>query len=334
MATTQDSSLGFIEEVTYKTNPGAVTRWVEFTDESLDWDKNVKQGKGLRVGGRVARSARRVVPTAQGGGDITMEATSKSMGLLWKWALGSGTSTLVSGSTYQQVFTLGDTPASFVCQKGTVEAGGTVDAQTYLGCMIDSWEFDFTNADIAMVKFTIDAADVGTATGYAAPSYAATPNLFHFANATLSTGTLTAPTATALGSAVTSVADVRGGTISVNNNLTDDRFNIGGGGRKAKPTVGLREITGKLDIEYDSTTFRDAVLAETPMALVLTYTAGALSTGNETLQIIIPEIKFESELPKVNGTDLIIQSMSFTGLDNLTAAQPIWVVTRTADAAL
>jgi hypothetical protein len=26
--------------------------------------------------------------------------------------------------------------------------------------------------------------------------------------------------------------------------------------------------------------------------------------------------------------------MSFTGLDNLTAAQPIWVVTRTADAAL
>lgn len=337
MTTTQDCSVGIGVESTYKTGV-TPTRWFEYIDESLDWSKSIKQGKGLRVAGRVARSGRRVVTSAQGAGDFSMECTSKGMGLLWQALLGTGTSTLVSASTYQQVFTLGDTPSPLTVQKGVVHidpvtGAGTVDAYTFLGCLVDSWEFDFTNDDIATLKTTLNAGDLTTATAYTAPSYPTSPNLFHFANATLSTGTLTSPTTTALGSAVTPVADVRGGSITVNNNLTT-RYNIGGGGRQARPTMGLRTISGKIDVEYDSTTFRDAVLADTPMALVLNYTAGALSTGNETLQIILPEIKFDSELPKTNGTDLIVQSMSFQVLDNLTAAQPIWVVCRTADNAL
>lgn len=333
MVSTQDASIGTATEATYKTGV-TTSRWYEYTDESLDWNKNIKQGKGLRVGGRVARSGRRVVPTADGDGDFTMECTSKGMGLLWSYLLGAGTSTLVSTAVYQQVFTLADVLPSFTLQKGLPQAGGTVDAYTFLGCTVDSFEFDFTNGDIATLKTTIDAGDLTTATAYASPSYVTAPNLFHFANGSISTGTLTSPTTTALGSAATPVADIRGGSISVNHNTTQDRYNYGGGGRKAKPTTGLREISGKLDIEYDSSTFRDAVLNETPMSLVLTYTAGALTAGSETLQVIIPEIKFDSEMPKTNGTDLIIQSMSFQGLDNLTAAQPLWVVTRTADTAL
>ena len=62
--------------------------------------------------------------------------------------------------------------------------------------------------------------------------------------------------------------------------------------------------------------------------------AGALGVGLETLQIVIPEIKFDSEIPKTNGSNLILQSMSFDGLDNLVATQPLWIVTRTADIAL
>jgi hypothetical protein len=67
---------------------------------------------------------------------------------------------------------------------------------------------------------------------------------------------------------------------------------------------------------------------------VLNLTGGALSTGTETLQIVLPEVKFDGELPKTNGTDLVTATLSFAVLDNLTAAQPIWVVTRTADTAL
>jgi hypothetical protein len=333
MASTQDSSIGVIEEVTYGTSPGAVTRWPEFLDAPLTWNPTRVQGQGLRVGSRVARSGRRVTTGLAGGGGFNMEATSKGMGLFWKWALGSSTYTLVSGSTWQGVFTLGDTPGSFVLQEGVVEVGGTVDAMTFLGCMIDSWDLKFANEGIVEVNYALDIRDLTTATAYAAPSYASTPNLFHFANATLTSGALTAPTTTALGVGGTTIADVIDGTLSVKNNLQSIKP-TGSAGKKAKPTVGLRGISGSLNLDYDSTTFRDAFIADTPINLVLTWTGGALSTGLETLQVIVPEIKFDGQLPNPNKTDRIAVPMPFTGLDNLTAAQPIWVVTRSSDAAL
>lgn len=333
MATFQDASVGMVNEVTYKTGV-TPTRFPEFTSCSMDFSKSIKQGKGLRVGGRVARSARRVVPTAMGKGDLEMECTSKGMGLLWQWWLGAGTSTNVSGATYQQVFTLADAMKSATMQVGLPEVGGSVDPYTWLGVVCDSFEVDFTNADIATVKATLNAGDFTSATSYATPSYVTTPTLFHFANGSITSGTLTPPTATTLASGVTTIADIRGGSFVVNHNNTENRYNFGGGGRQAQPTVGLRDITGKLDFEYDVTTYRDAVLNETPMNLIVTYTGAALSTGTETLQFIIPEIKLDSAFPATNGTDLIVQNVSFAGLDNLSAAQPIWIVTRTADTAL
>src|SRR5690242_4154169 len=120
MASPQDASVTFVNESTYNT-PVTTTRALEFLDESVTYNKNIKQGQGLRVGGRVARSARRVIPTSDAGGDISLECTSKGMGLLWQLCVGSGTSTVVSGSTYQQVFTLADTPPSATFQIGLPE---------------------------------------------------------------------------------------------------------------------------------------------------------------------------------------------------------------------
>lgn len=335
MSTVLDASVGIAAESTYKT-PVTVTRWLEYLDEDMDWNKNTKQGQGLRVGSRVARSGRRVVVSAEGKGSPSFELTSKGMGLWWQAALGTSVSNLVSGSTYQQNHTLttGSLMPSVTLQKGLPEVGGTIDAYTYAGVVVDSWELNFPNTDIASVKFNLDAADLSTATGYATPSYPTTPNLFHFANATLSSGTYTAATTTALATGSTSLVNIRGGSIVVNNNLGLDRQNVGGGGRKKQPWVGLADIQVSLDAEYDSTTFRDAVLNETPMLLLLNFTGGALSTGLETLQVAIPELKFDDDIPKTNGANLILQSMKGAGLDNLTAAQPITVTARTSDAAL
>lgn len=333
MVTSQDASVGFSQESVYGTYV-APTRWLEYTDESLDFNKTVKQGQGLRVGGRVARSQRRVVPIADAGGDVSYELTSKGLGILLDAALGASSVTLVSASTYQHVFTLGDTPKSLTVQKGLPEVGGSVDAYTFLGAMINQLELTFANADIGMAKFTLDSKDLSTSQGYVTPSYPATPSLFAFNNWTITTGALTAPTTTVLASMPTPVADFRDASLTINNNLRNDRFNGGGSGRKSKPTVGLRDIQGSATVEYDSTTFRDAVLNDTPMPLLLQYTGAALGTGVETIQVVLPEVKFDNELAKTNGTDLITQAMKFTVLDNLTAAQPIWIVVRTSDAAL
>ncbi|HQH06771.1 MAG TPA: phage tail tube protein [Phycicoccus sp.] len=327
MTTPQDCSVGLGVESVYGAAV-ARTRWFEFLDESFNFVKNVKQGVGLRVGSRVARSGRRVVASAEGSGDLTIEAVTKGLGLLWQLGLGSGTSTLVSAGLYQQVFTLGDVMPSATIQKGIPRADGTVDAYTFTGCMVESLTIDCPNADNVKVKTSWNAKDMTTATAYTAPSYATGPSVFTFAHGAVYSGALTAPTATALGSAATPVASIRSGSITIKHNLKTDRYNCGGGGRKEKPFAGIREISGSLVAEYADAAFRDAIVNDTSMTLVKTFTAGA-----DVLQIVIPDVRFDGDIVKAS-TDLAIQDIKWTGLDGLTAAQPIWIVCRTADTAL
>ena len=327
MTTPQDCSVGLGVESVYGTAV-ARTRWFEFLDESFNFVKNVKQGVGLHVGSRVARSGRRVVASAEGSGDLTIEAVTKGLGLLWQLGLGSGTSTLVSAGLYQQVFTLGDAMPSATIQKGIPRADGTVDAYTFTGCMVESLTIDCPNADNVKVKTSWNAKDMTTATAYTAPSYATGPSVFTFAHGAVYSGALTAPTATALGSAATPVASIRSGSITIKHNLKTDRYNCGGGGRKEKPFAGIREISGSLVAEYADAAFRDAIVNDTSMTLVKTFTAGL-----DVLQIVIPDVRFDGDIVKAS-TDLAMQDIKWTGLDGLTAAQPIWIVCRTADTAL
>lgn len=334
MASPQDVQVGMAIESTYNT-PVTVTRFTEaLGDSNIQLNKNIKQGQGLRVGSRVARSARRVVTTSDGQGSVNFEAISKGMGLWLQLAMGAGTSTLTTGTTYQQVFTFADVPASATVQFGLPEAGGTVDPNTWSGVMCTGFTVNFPNADIANFQIALDACSLSTATALATASYPTSPSLFHFANGSIASGTLTAPTATALAAGTTTLADIRGGSLQVNHNLATDRFNFGASGKKSKPTVGVREITGTLTAEYDTTAYRDAVINETPAMLILNFTGAALSNGTETLQVVVPEYKLDSGLPTPNGTDLITTDFNFTALDNLSAAQPLWIVTRTADTAL
>lgn len=334
MSTFADCTIGIALESTYGTLV-TPTRWFEFQTETFDWNKNVKQGQGMRAGSRVDRSNRRVVTSADGGGDYGQEILSKGMGLLWQACMGSGTSTLVSGTTYQQVFTWADSLPSFTAQKALIRFDGTTTPYTFTGATIDSFEIAADNDAIAQMKATIDMRDLSTVTAYAAASFPpAAANLLHFAGGAIYSGTFTAPTATALASGTTQLANVRSMSLKVNHNQGTSRFNFGGGGRKSKPWMGKRDVTGSMQVEYVDETFRDAVLNETPMPLILTYQGGSLSTGVETLQIVIPEAKFNGKLPMANGGNEILQDLELVGLDNLTAAQPMWIVVRTSDSAL
>lgn len=337
MAALSDASVGTAIESTYGT-PVTVTRWYEFLDESFDYTKSVKQGAGIRVGSKVNRSGRRVVTETSAKGDLSVELCSKGLGTLLQACLGTAVSTLVSGSTYQQNFTLGSgaIPPSMTVQKGVVRSDGTVDPYTYNGGVVDSFEISAPQGGIASLKAAMIFRDVLTATAYAAPSYATSPSLFHFAQGAITIGgAVTAPTTTALATGGTAVATVRDFSLKVDNKLGADRFTYNNSGKMSSPTYGLRDVGGKMTVEYSDATLTTAFMADTELALTLTFTSTeALSAGFAQMQIVLPAIKLNGELPKANGTDLITQSVDFDVLDNLTAAQPIWVVLRTADAAL
>jgi len=331
VANLQDCSINAKPEVTYKT---AVTpdRAYEFTDESLKWVPNIVQGEGLRAGSFTDRSARRVVPNGDGEGDITMEIVSKGFGYWWQACMGAGVSTLVAGSTQQQNFTWAKQPSSLTIQKASIRADGTVDPLTLKGCMVTQFVITFNNAGLVTLQVSFDIGDYDTVTAFAPLTYATSPNLFHFGQFSVATGAFTAPTTTALPSAATPLTGVRSLSITANRNPVDDRFNALATGRKDQPIGTKFDITGSMDIEYVSVAQRDAFLNQTAQSLVAKVEGGALSVGLEALVVALPEIKIDDGgVPETNDTGLIVQSLSFSALDNQTAAQPMWISTRTAD---
>lgn len=337
MPALSDGSWGLGVESTWGTAV-TPTRWYEATAIEYDINLNRVQGSGMRVGSVVNRADRRNTPTADASGSMTMEATTRGMGLLWEAALGTSVSTLVSGSTYQQnhtpITSSPNLPPRTV-QVGTVDTGGTVNPITYEGGAVAEWTFTLDNAGLATVETQWDFENWNTATALTSPTYTASNNLFHFGQATLGLGgAYTAPTTTALPTAATANVDVRSFSVTVNNGLVVDRQNVGGAGRKARQLAGIRTITGSLEIEYTGNTVRDLFLADTSTPVVLTLTSTeALSTGFATLAIAIPAARFNGETPKPNRDGITTLSVDFDGLFDGTNA-PIAVCQRTADTAL
>lgn len=340
MSTVLDGQLCVGDETTYGTVAASFDRSYEIASESLDYRPNRRMGQGLRVGSKVYRSPRRTTPSRDGGGDFLLaEVLGKGMGKMWRNVLGSATSALVSGTTYQQVATLADAMQAHSIQKGVprtqADASSVVDPITFLGCVVPGFELSLDKSDALNLKVDVDAREVSTSQALATPTLiGANTGVYTFADATLYGSLTTAPTATALAVGATPLANVTGFGLTVNHNLNVERYFAGTGGRKGKPVAGRRDLTGKLDIVYNDQVFRDAFLSDSALALVATFTTPvALSTGFETLQIVLPEIRLNGELPKVTGEEPAM-SCTFDSLDNLTAAQPIWIVSRTSDTAL
>lgn len=332
-----DGSWGLGAESTWGTAV-TPTRWYEIVSAEFDINPNRVQGQGMRVGSVFARADRRNTPTADATGTMTMECATRGMGLLWESCTGqAGVSTLVSGSTYQQNHTVSTSTPNMLprtVQVGTVDTTGTVNAVTYEGGAVSEWTFSLDNSGLATLETQWDFENWSTATGLTSPTYTASANLFHFGQATLGLGgTYTAATTTAMPSASTANVDVRSFSLTVNNGLVVDRFNVGGAGRKSRQLAGMRTGTGTIEIEYTGNTVRDLFLNDTSTPLVLTLTSTeALSTGFATLAIALPAIRFNGETPKPSN-EVVVLSCDFDVLFDGTNA-PVAISQRTADTAV
>lgn len=335
MAAISDVSVGYKKETTYNTGV-TVDRWLPFLDESLDYAREVKQGAGLEVGtGGTMLASRRFSPTMGGSGDLTVECVSKGMGTLLEAALGGAASTLVTGTTYQQTFTLGSDVVPMTIQKGLVDAGGTVHPYTFEGCVANSLEFSIPHTEAATLKVGFDVCSLDTAVNYATPTYAADPTLYHWglASATVG-GSVTYPTTTTLATGGTAVTNVRDFSLSLSHNIAADRYLMSGGGLKAQPTNGVRSISGTMTADYVDDVLRDALIADTALPIVITMTSEeALSDGYATLQVVLPHCRLDGELPKSNRGNQISTQFKFTVLDDGTN-EALWFLLRTADTAL
>jgi hypothetical protein len=337
-----DCSIGFKEETTFGTGV-TPDRFLEFTSETIDFDRTFYQSPALRPGSRLARSKGRALVKDGGKGDIDLEVPTRGLGAFLKVLLGVGSSTLVSAGLYQQVFTLikDDFLPSVTLQKGIPRLGANVvDAYTARGAVCSSFELSMANSDVLKLKSSWLAREIDTTTAYAVPSYPAASEMFTFLGAGLTVGgTVTVPTATALATGGTTVANVRDFSLALDQKLDSNGFNMGGKGKRSRrPAVGVGDVvTGKITAEYDATTLRDIVASQTPVALVATFEANTdiVAGSKPTLQITVPDVRLDGDaLPKSNGGDVITQSLNINAFDGLVAAHPLYIAVRTADAAL
>lgn len=330
-------SLNFRAEATYGTYL-APNRALEIDGETLDFAPNWSDGQGLRVGAYTDLDYRSVETTRQGSGGVTIAAQTKGLGVVLDAAHGSSTSTLVSGSTYQQVHQFGVSLGSLCIQKGVPQTtAGTVDALSFLGCMVESWSFDGSNDAVPTFEFNFDVRDIDSLQSFAALTYPTLlpTGLYSFEHATAGYGgTLTAPTTTALASGPTTATNFRDFKFDVSNNIVR-RPNVGLAGLTAKPQPGRREVSGSFTAEYENmTSYLADFRANTSRPLLVTYTsAEALSTGFATLQFAFPAIKLRSGVPQANGDEVITVEHSFKAYSTATTPA-LYTVVRTSDTAL
>lgn len=336
MAAVIDASIGLAKETTHK-NYVAPTRHFEFNSESLKWNKTAKSGRGIRVGSRVARSSRRVVPMAEGGGDFTVDVMSRGMGVIWEAVFGQVTDTEIVAGAHQQVFTFADDLPSYTIQKGVVRADGTVDGYSFLGSVCSGFEIDSPNGELITAKLSWDIADLVTSQAYVAPSYPAEGEVMHFGQVEAVIGGIITPaTTTEIASSAIGISPlcVRDFNVQVSSNLDNKRFCYGGGGRKGRQISMTRQITGKFTAEYNQTDLRDAFLNDTDVSILFTATGSELVTGhNAVFQVVLPVTRLNGDIPEANADGVTTIEHSFEVFDGL-VQEPMTLVCVTADTAI
>jgi tail tube protein len=343
MTLQSDYTVGLSKETTYGTYV-APTRFLE-ADSTLKENVTTAAGAGVRPGKRVLRGARRPIVKRECSGEITLDAVSRGLGLLLNAFFGVNTVTQIGATgVYQQVHTLktADFSESFTVQVGIPRLGSaTTDAYTYKGAQCSTLALEAAADSIITLNAGFVAKELTLAETYAAPSYPADWDLLTFVGGSIYLGgtAFVAPTTTALASAGTVLANVRNLSLSLDNGLDSNGFNLGGGGRRSRPAAytGNKEdaLGGSMTIEYTDRTFVDAYLAQTDLCMIANFEGPAeISAGvKPVLQVSFPLARLNGDIPTPNGGDVITVNHAFAGLAPA-SGEPVYAVYRSLDTAI
>lgn len=306
-----DAQLMVAEESAYGTFV-TPTRGFELVSETLDYDRDRIESRGIRAGRRVLH--RWAPGVARVAGDVVLELAAQGFGIWWKHILGGAA---VSGvGPYTHTFT----PGALNGKSLTVQVGKpdltTVNPMSYVGVKITRAEIAATVNEYASLTLSMygSAEDQGQA--LAAVSYPAGLSPFTFVHGSL----------TVAGVAV----DVREATLIIDNGLAIDRHFLRTGGQVPKEPLEAdrRTITGTLDADFTALTDYNRYVNGTEAALVLAFNAGASAQLTITMNT-----RFDGETPKVSGLELLDFALPFKAVSATSDAAAITAVLINGDAA-
>lgn len=284
--------MGVGTETTYGT-PLAPLQHIEINSESLAAEDDVVYGNSTY---NVAQDVDNI---AQGrkkvGGSFSFDMRRQGNEVLLKYAMGTlGTATLGAGGTaIERTYTIPDTLGTSLCLYVDRDAA----TFCYEGVKINTFTINGNNEGIVTCDMDVIAENEGTATGTSSPTLSTT-GYWMFQNAGMTYGGTT--------------QNVRDFKITVNQNLTDDRYHWGSRFLKEPQRAGRIEVTGEFTIEFTGSTEWYNFNSMGTGALVATYTGATLDgTVAEKLTITCPKVRYTGGVPAVADSGLITQTIPF-----------------------
>ena len=299
------SQVGFSAETVYGTFV-APTKFVRAKSFDVSRDQERVQGEGLAAGQLGPLGAHYVETTEAASAKLECDVQSKGLGLLLQAITGgTSTSTVLSGSVYTQVHTLGDNfGKSLSFQAGVPFRGGTVAVHSASGCKVTSAEFSCSANSILSLNVDMDAQKFDDSKTLAVASYLST-NVFHGKQMTVKVGTF---------GSETTLAGVKDWSQTWQRNMDTADYTAGGSGLKAEPVLNDNyEISGNLTVDWLSkSAIQDLVISNTPKSLVVEFVGPIIAAANaETIRFTLPSVYFSGDMQGVRGAEALSNQWSY-----------------------
>ena len=290
-----NASFGFGQETVWASGTPTINNFVPFISESFKLERNIVTSDAIR--GSSARSIwRQGSETTSGELNVEIQPTGP-MGTLIKHALGRVVTAGPSGTDNYYVHNI--FPSGSLPEGLRVQIDRDSKFFVYKGCKINELTLECAVGDPLTATFAFLGSDEAlSAVGTAATSVS-----------TLNPLTFDEGVFTMDGTSV----EINSFSLTVNNNLKDDKGELGSRYRVSIPRSGFRDVNGTLNMEFDDFTLYQKYVNGTEAAIALKFTADDKIGSADTYKLWIecPRIVFSGETPNVDGPDLVYHDMPF-----------------------
>lgn len=316
---------GTVDEVTYGT-PVVVTRFWEFSSESIKLDQARVESSGRRTGARVARSDR-FQPTRKGAaGGFVLDVPTKGFAWWLKHLLGAVATGVITDLNYTHTATVASLLGDFFTLQVArpFNPSGTAQAFTYEGGKVASWELACDVDGVLVCSLDLDFEDESTIIALAAASYPAAFNVFTWAGGAITIAGV--------------AAEMKNFKVGGKNGLNVDRRYLRNSMLKKEPVESSpREYTWSATMDFADLVQYDrfrAALATGTLAQIIATFQGPVAHAGATLPSLVvtmPAARFDAADVNVGGPEELSIDISGVALDN-GALSPITLAYTSTDA--
>ena len=292
MATAKGSNvqLLLVEESTWGTTPGTPAGYkIPVSQVSIGMRRNLIDNTELRGNRNAAAPVKGNVSVE---GNFVHPLHLDAVGWLLKHGIGAPTTSGIG--PYTHVFKVGSSlPTGIELEVGYTDIG---QYELHKGCRVQSLRFQAEPEGVAQVTVTV----VGRETTAGSSSVDSTPTEY--------TSVAIPQFDASIQEGGAAIAIVTALDLTVENNLDDSVYVVGGSGLRADLPEDTVRVTGQLTALFQDLTLYNKALNHTESSLKLTWTS-----GSESLEILVPELVYEPASPAVNGPAGVRITLNFRG---------------------